>query len=156
MGLSRGHRGADSIPFEVTTIGGTFNAMHIGHRRYIEIAFGVAHWVYIHLTSDELARAIKPYRVKHFAERQKQIEQFLEEAGWRHRAEIRVLQSDHQLRAFCLTTDLSIAVVEPAYLDQFKGMNEARRALGSEEYCILVKPRTRTGDDDDLSSRALN
>jgi cytidyltransferase-like protein len=144
------------MPFDTATVGGTFHAMHIGHKRYLEIAFGVAHWVYIHITADEFANALKPYTVKPFDVRRKQIEDVLEECGWRHRAEIRTLESNGDLRCFCLNTDLSIAVVEPAYLEQFRHLNAERRSKGLEEYCILLKPRTRIAGDLDLSSRALN
>jgi phosphopantetheine adenylyltransferase len=130
--------------------------MHIGHKRYLEIAFTVAHWVYIHITTDEFANSLKPYTVKPCDIRRKQIEDVLDECGWRHRAEIRTLESNERLRCFCLNTDLSIAVVEPAYFEQFRELNRERRSKGLEEYCILVKPRTRIAGDLDISSRALN
>lgn len=143
------------MPFETATIGGTFHAMHIGHKQYIEIAFGIAHWVYIHITADAFARSLKRYEVKPYHVRRTQVEQFLKEAKWEHRAEVRSLDSEEQLQVFCLTADLSVAVVEPRYLDLFRGFNAARRERGLDDFYILLKPRTRVGGGREISSEAL-
>ena len=121
----------------------------------IEIAFAVAHWVYIHITSNQLAAALKSYPVKPYDIRRKQIEEFLGELGWRHRAVFRCLESNEQLDQFCVTTDLSIAIVEPRYLGQFETLNKERHASGLEEFCILIKPRTKVGSGIDISSSEI-
>src|ERR1700733_15133536 len=82
--MHRTPSGLDSLPFETATVGGTFHAMHIGHKRYLEIAFAIARWVYIHITNDEFANSLKPYRVKPYDIRHRQMEGILTELGWRH------------------------------------------------------------------------
>jgi phosphopantetheine adenylyltransferase len=150
--LGQRNKEMSALLFEKATIGGTFHAMHVGHRRYIELAFSMAHTVYIHLTTDEYARTLKTYHVKSFAERRSKIEQFLDEQGWLQRAELISLDSEEQIRRFCLMADISLAVVEPAYFEEFKTVNLARVEQGMQEYCILYKPRSKTKSGSDISS----
>src|ERR1700730_6805024 len=57
---------AGKLPFHIATIGGTFQAMHLGHRQYLKLALRLADIVHISLTSDHYASTLKNYPVASF------------------------------------------------------------------------------------------
>lgn len=143
------------FPFETATVGGTFHAMHIGHERYIEIGFGIAEKVYVHVTSDEYAKRLKNYSVKPYKIRLAQVQEFLDRMGWSSRSIIQELNSENTLRNFCMSSDFSVAVVEPKYFEFFKEMNLKRKQKELEQFCILLKPRTVVSSNIEISSAML-
>ena len=145
---------AGKLPFHIATIGGTFQAMHLGHRQYLKLALRLADIVHISLTSDHYASTLKNYPVASFDVRCKEIQSFLASIGVRDRTRIHELSSSDQLKKFMITTVLDVALVEPQYLDLFQSFNRLRSQLKMDEYCIVLKPRTKV-DGLDISSTAL-
>jgi cytidyltransferase-like protein len=148
------HYPVDTKPFRTATVGGTFQAMHLGHRRYLELTLSLAKTVHISLTSDRYASALKDYPVAPFDVRHKEVQSFLDSIGASNRAEIHELKSMDQLQDFVLTSPLDVAVVELQYLELFQTFNRLRSGRGMDEYCIVLKPRTKV-DGFDISSTAL-
>jgi cytidyltransferase-like protein len=146
---------AGAPPFHVATTGGTFQAMHLGHRQYLELALRLADTVHISLTSDHYASTFKDYQVMPFDIRCKEIKSFLTSIGASDRIRIHELNSLDQLKEFMLTTVLDVALVEPQYLELFQSFNRLRSDLKMDEYCIVLKPRTKV-DGLDISSTALH
>ena len=139
-------------PFATITMGGTFNALHVGHKQYLEIGCRIAERAIVHVTTDAFAYILKPYKVKSYEERVAALERFLTSLG--RTAEFRALDSNEQIRDFCVDCDVSIALVEPAYLALFQDINIERRLRRLSEMYILVKPRTMI-DGADVSSRTF-
>ncbi|MEM3006239.1 MAG: adenylyltransferase/cytidyltransferase family protein, partial [Candidatus Bathyarchaeia archaeon] len=74
---------------KLVSVGGTFDALHIGHHALLLEAFNVAERVIIGLTSDEFARAMhKDHHVDCYEKRLKELKQFLSENGLLGRADI--------------------------------------------------------------------
>ncbi|MBS7638685.1 pantetheine-phosphate adenylyltransferase [Candidatus Bathyarchaeota archaeon] len=74
---------------KLVSVGGTFDALHIGHHALLLEAFNVADRVIIGLTSDEFARAMhKDHHVDCYEKRLRELKQFLSENGLLERAEI--------------------------------------------------------------------
>jgi cytidyltransferase-like protein len=141
-------------PFRTGTIGGTFQAMHLGHRQYLSLALRLADTIHIFLTSDRYASTHKEYPVASFDVRSKEIWSFLASIGITDRIIIHELSSFDQLEKFMTTTALDVALVEPQYLDLFQSFNCIRSQSKMDEFCIVLKPRTKV-DGLDISSTAL-
>jgi cytidyltransferase-like protein len=146
---------AGDRPFRVATIGGTFQAMHLGHRQYLRLALKLADTVHLSLTSGRYASTFKDYPVTPFDVRRKEIKSFLTSIGASDRTKIHELTCLDQLKELMLTTVLDVALVEPQYLELFQTFNRLRSDLKLDEYCILLKPRTKV-DGLDISSTALH
>lgn len=140
-------------PFSTATVGGTFDALHAGHERYLEIGCSLAYNVHVHLTSDEFAAVLKSYPVKPFEVRRSQLLAFFEKRACADRVEIHALHSNDELRAFAIAERVGVAVVEPAYVTLFLEINRQRRALGIAELCLLIKPRSEDADGELSSTR---
>ena len=68
--------------YRVVAMGGTFDALHRGHRKLLRQAFAVGRKVMIGVTSDDFARSLhKPHKVDPYTRRKKDLERLL--AKWR-------------------------------------------------------------------------
>jgi cytidyltransferase-like protein len=143
------------FPFTLASIGGTFNSLHQGHKRYIEIAFKSALNVYIQLSSDKLAQEIKHYNVYSYHERLNKLETYLNERGWNGRYSIFILESRAKLREVILDNEFDLAVVEPAYFADFLEYNSYRTGFGKQQLCLIYKPRSVDQLGHDISSAGL-
>jgi pantetheine-phosphate adenylyltransferase len=68
-------------------LGGTFDPLHKGHRRLLDIAVGLVGdgKIYVGLTSDNLARGSRNgQRIRGYEEREKDIREYLENSGVEH------------------------------------------------------------------------
>jgi cytidyltransferase-like protein len=135
----------NAAAFPVSTVGGTFHALHRGHKEYLKIALEISDFVYVSVTSDHYAASLKSYEVQPFDVRCKEIGSFLASVGADERFVLHKLESEDELREFVFKTCLDVAVIEPRYLDLFQELNAFRRVSGADEYCILLKPRSRVG-----------
>ena len=75
--------------FKVATAAGTFDHFHKGHKQFLLAAFDAADTVYIGITNDEFAKAKRLIKdLVSFADRKKDVENFLENRGLLQRAQI--------------------------------------------------------------------
>jgi pantetheine-phosphate adenylyltransferase len=140
--------------FPVSTVGGTFNTLHLGHVDYLKIALAISDIVHISMTSDRYAAALKSYEVRPFDVRLKELKSFLESMEAINRTMVHCLESRRHLTTFIMEAEFNVAVVEPRYFKLFQKLNDRRKTLNLQEYCILLKPRTRLGGVE-ISSTAL-
>ena len=69
--------------YRKVAVGGTFDELHRGHKTLICKAFEVGEKVVIGLSSDAfVAKMGKPHITASFAERRRELEAFLEDAGY--------------------------------------------------------------------------
>lgn len=141
--------------FEYATIGGTFDAMHAGHQRYIDLAFFLARRVAIHVTSDAYAARLKPYQPKPYAVRVQQITAYVLNRGWSERSSILTVDSPEEVARFCVEHPIDVAVVEPRYFRFFLRIRREILKKDVREFCLLLKPRTQLRPGVDLSSSSL-
>jgi pantetheine-phosphate adenylyltransferase len=79
-------------------VGGTFDELHKGHKVLLAKAFEIGEKVVIGLSTDEFAaRMNKPHNTASFAERQKDLQSFLEKNGLSKQAEIVPLNDPYGL-----------------------------------------------------------
>ncbi|MFX0137188.1 MAG: adenylyltransferase/cytidyltransferase family protein [Candidatus Hodarchaeota archaeon] len=133
-------------------IGGTFHAFHKGHKEYIELAFQFADRVNLLVTSDEMAKICKPYKVKSFNDRKEQLHDFLIKNNYFDRCNIKEINSEHEIIDVCLNNDISLSVVIPEYYPLFERINRLRECQGLSGLLILVKQRTLNNNGFDINS----
>jgi len=133
-------------------IGGTFHAFHKGHAEYIDLAFKFSDKVNLLITSDEFAKVCKPYKVKSFNDRKKQLLEFLIKNKYIDRCKIIEINSEDEIVNFCLNNEISLSVVIPEYYPLFERINRLRECQGLSGLLILVKQRTLNNNGFDINS----
>ncbi len=137
-------------------IGGTFHALHQGHRYYIKLAFDFAEEIIILLTSDKYAQMCKSYRVLPYELRKKAIQDYVNEIAKGKKYQIITLQSDSFLINFCTENDFTMAILVPEYYSLFQKINFIREDEGKKPLLLLVTPRIKTKEGFDISSTLIN
>lgn len=73
---------------KVVAVGGTFDVMHKGHWFLLEETFNVSEKVIIGITTDEFASAHKTHPIDAYANRFRDVTEWIDEKGFLERAEI--------------------------------------------------------------------
>ena len=125
-------------------IGGTFNAMHQGHKDYINLAFEFADEVKILLTTDEYAKNFKSYEVSSYQYRERRLRQLINQINDYKDYTIFPMDSERYLINFCLTNDITMALIIPENYSLFEKINRLRQQEDKPAMLLLVKERTKT------------
>jgi cytidyltransferase-like protein len=146
----------------IATIGGTFDALHQGHKEYIRLALGSSDYTIIYLSTNDYLqyRKTKNYQVKPYEERYKQLEDFVKQLGYENRCEIRPHNKEDDfsiayLNEFTRHDTVYMAIVSPEYKNRFSEINRLRESKGLQSIDLVVKPRFRDQNNKDLSSGAI-
>ncbi|MDZ7263066.1 MAG: adenylyltransferase/cytidyltransferase family protein [candidate division KSB1 bacterium] len=137
-------------------IGGTFNAMHQGHKEYINLAFEFADEVIIMLATDKFAQSSKRYPVFSYEIRKARLENYLNEVNGFKPHRIQEMDSECDLIQFCTENDISMAVIIPEYYSLFQRINLIRKDESKPPLLLIVKERTTTPEGFNLSSTLIN
>jgi cytidyltransferase-like protein len=150
----------------IATIGGTFDALHKGHKEYIQIALTFSDHLIIYLKTSEYIKAYKSksYEIRSYSERYDNLKKFVFGLDDGNRFEIR--PHDHPndftedyLSEFTDENTLYMAVVSPEYYDNFLKINESREQKGLDSIILMVKPRycekLPNGDPVEISSGGI-
>ena len=111
-------------------IGGTFNILHKGHRALLDRAFECADFVYIGITSDEMAASYRGVKVRSFRDRRRALLKFLHSRSYGKKFTILPLKDRYGI---ALTRDLDCLVVSPETLPVAEEINRLRRESGKGE-----------------------
>jgi len=124
--------------FRTVGLGGTFDELHKGHRALLAKAFEIGERVMIGVSSDEFVRKMdKSHRTASYAERTRELRDFLKERGVLQRAVIipindaygGVLLSKDPIEALVVSEE-----TEPVALK----VNEKRKEIGIDPLKIIV------------------
>ena len=159
--ISRGHRPYDVLlrpsyesdvdigplgsrpPYRLASIGGTFNAMHVGHEAYLALAFTLADRVHIYLSDDEFAQRRKRYRPRPYRYRRRSLRELLQRWECFSRADLEALSQITEVRRFVETEScLDLVVSDYGYLKWFIEWCDRRGDHNLPDYDILCKART--------------
>jgi cytidyltransferase-like protein len=159
-GSAPGRRYAGSPParaFRLASIGGTFNALHDGHKRYIVAALQLADEVHVFVASDDYAGERKSYKPRKLEKRLDAFRAYTRSLDCSERVITQVLRLKGDIEAYVRgSEDLDVVVTEHDYFDWFDEWNESRKHDGHEYYNILCKERTTVpGSKLDLTSSML-
>lgn len=130
-------------PFRLVSVGGTFNALHDGHREYLKLALRLADKVHILLASDSYARQRKNYHPRPLSNRRRSIKTFLDNLNCADRVEIQTLKNVADIERYVTgEVSLDLVLVEFAYMKWFDEWNFDRIQHGYPMYGMLCKSRT--------------
>ncbi len=140
----------------IACIGGTFDALHAGHKEYIQMAFAAADFVLIYLASNRCVQREKKYDVRSYRDRCKRLKNYLTESNIApDRYQIRQIKSRNQLENELAEENVHKAVVVAEYTDMIKRINERRKANNLHPIQMLIKDRTRDELHHDISSTEM-
>lgn len=142
---------------KISTIGGTFDTLHQGHKEYIKLALDFCHHTIIYLKTDEYVNGKKNYQVRPYKERYEKLAEFVAQIGCSDKCEIRPHdKADDLIVAYLKEFDshdiLYMAFISPEYYEKFLEINQLREAEGLSSILLVVKPRLCHGKQDISSS----
>src|SRR5258706_10384790 len=130
--------------------GGTFDALHEGHKAFLLYAFSLSQHVYVTITSDLYTKIHKPH-ASSFLERQKNVNLFLKKEGLLNRADVVPIDN-----IFGITQDtelpLEAILVTDDTLKGAHAVNGKRKEFGLSALIIEVMPRVLTETGIPISS----
>jgi cytidyltransferase-like protein len=129
--------------FRLASIGGTFNALHDGHRKYIKSALQLADDVHIFIADDDYAQKRKPYTPHPLGKRRRALRKYILALHSGERVITQDLRCVEDIETYVRATkDLDVVVTERDYFNWFDEWNEYRKKDGRRCYDILCKERT--------------
>jgi len=137
-------------------IGGTFNAMHQGHKDYIKLAFDFADKVIVLLTTDKYAQSCKKYPVTPYETRKNCLENYIFEINGSKPHQICEMDSECSLIRYCIENDITMAIIIPEYYSLFQKINHIREDEGAHPLLLIIKERTKTAEGFCISSTLIN
>lgn len=143
-----------SSRYSKVAIGGTFNVLHIGHHSLIDRAFQIGNEVVIGITSDEMASRWRPgLEVRPYAERLRDVEEYLKSRGWHSRAIITKLTD--RFGSATQEEDIEAIVVSPETLITAEDINTERGNKGMRKLDIYVIPFVIAEDGERVQARKI-
>jgi len=133
-------------------IGGTFDILHAGHKRLLDVAFSLAEdgKVIIGLTDDEFANIGRGRRVRPYMEREKELRDYCA----RFPIPYDILRIDNRL-GFAVDADIDVLVVSEATRATGEEINALRRERGRGEMRIVTVPHVLAADSIPISSTRI-
>ena len=134
-------------------IGGTFNILHIGHKRLIDKAVEIideSGYLLIGLSNGKLVKNKK--NVKPFNERKKNIERYLNGKYEKLRYEVIKINDKY---GPTLKKDFDFIVVSPETKDNAEEINKKRKKLGKKPIGIIMIPYVVSNDGIPISSTRI-
>ncbi len=125
-------------------MGGTFDALHRGHRALLDTAF--AHGdeaVVIGITTDDFANAHRTRRVHPYADRAAAVQAYLDERGYASRGELRPIETS---MGFALEPQFTAIAATPETAPATERINEARLRLGHTALDLILAPYVLADD----------
>ena len=124
--------------FRTVGLGGTFDALHKGHRALLIKAFDMGERVIIGVSSDRFARKMtKPHQTASYEQRTRVLRDFLHDEGVLQRAEI--IPIDDAYGGVLLSRDpIEALVVSKETLPVALKINQKRKEIGIDPLEIVV------------------
>lgn len=136
--------------FKLVCVGGTFEVLHLGHRKLLEEAFKVSDYVLIGLTSDKFAfRLGKKYRVSPYRRREARLRRFLDT---RYRGRYSIIELDDAYGVAVEMSELEAIVVSEETKVKAEEINHVRVSRGLKPLEIIVVPLILAEDGKPISS----
>jgi pantetheine-phosphate adenylyltransferase len=140
--------------FETVVVGGTFDLFHYGHLALLIKAFDVGKHVRIGLCSDDFVKKTgKPHKIAPYAQRLKELKQFLKKEGFLTRAEITPLDDAYGVTLSDIKID-GIVVSEETE-PRAHEINKKRKSLGLPSLPIIVVKMVLSEDHYPISSTRI-
>jgi len=137
--------------FEKAVIGGTFDVLHKGHKKILEIGFQISNSVIIGLTSDEFANRFRAVETSPYEDRRKSLEEFLEE----FKKLYNIIKIDDAYGIATIDPDIDCIVVSEETLLRAQEINAIRFKKGLGKLSIVVIPLILAEDGTPISGERI-
>jgi len=135
-------------------VGGTFDELHLGHKKLLMKAFEVGRKVFIGLSSDELVNDIgKNHDVASYEERRKELKRFLAENSLMKRAEIVELKDVYGLTLQARPLDGLVVSKETA--DMAMRINRLRKDKDLQPLSVIIVEMIPSENHSPISSTRI-
>ncbi|MEM2964738.1 MAG: phosphopantetheine adenylyltransferase [Candidatus Bathyarchaeia archaeon] len=140
--------------FKKVAVGGTFDMLHKGHRKLLEVAFTAGSYVLIGLSSDSFVRKLhKPHKVGSYRARLEALLKFLRAQGWVDRAKIIPIEDRFGVAAS--DPELEAIVVSVEKRDVAKEINDRRVEIGLKPLNVLSVDMVMASDNRPISTTRI-
>ncbi|OLD34758.1 MAG: hypothetical protein AUI50_05060 [Crenarchaeota archaeon 13_1_40CM_2_52_14] len=138
-------------PYKLVALGGTFDALHVGHRQLLSEAFKLGDIVLIGVTSDRLVTTLhKKHEVRSFSSRVRDLNRYLETQRWLSRA--RVTELSEPFGPAARRRKLQALIVSKNTLASGRELNRLRKQNGLQPLDILVVDLLNAADGKPIST----
>jgi len=131
-------------------VGGTFEVLHKGHEALLSKAFEIGDFIYVGITSDELARKLGKNPTSSFQERERRVKAFVDGLG----KEYTLVKLEDPYGPL-LNKDVNYVVVTTDTMARAMEANEIRERNGLSEVLIYVIPFIHAYDGQRISSTKI-
>jgi cytidyltransferase-like protein len=122
--------------FKVVAMGGTFDALHRGHRKLLKEASEVGREVVIGVTSDVFVRRLhKPHKVDSYNTRKRDLERIL--SRWKLLPRTKIVPLDDRFGPAITSSRIQALVVSKRTMKAGHEINRIRRAKGLTPLTIV-------------------
>lgn len=140
--------------FKHTALGGTFDRLHKGHRRFLNKAFSISEEVSVGITDDKFAFMIhQDSRLEPFSTRQNQVQNYLKDQGFGSRAQL--IELSDPFGPTIKDKSLEALVVTSKTLQNGHELNRHRQKNGLSPVKIITQPIIRAADRKGISSQRI-
>lgn len=137
--------------FKKVIIGGTFDLLHKGHQKILEIGFQIGKEVVIGLTSDRFASRFRVEEVSSFKKRKKQLGEFLEKFDKPYE----IVKIEDNYGVATLDPEADCIVVSEETLLRAQEINTIRYKKNLPKLTIVVVPLVLAEDGKPISSQRI-
>ncbi len=141
------------IRFRIVALGGTFDILHRGHLQLLEEGFSISSKVIIGLTSDEFARKKGKELINSYQQRQKTLEETINDNFPNSKYEISRLDND--FGPVVLGQEVQALVVSEETASQGNELNRLRKERGVPPVELVVVPMTLANDGKRISTTRI-
>ena len=140
--------------FAVVAMGGTFDALHRGHRKLLRQAFDVGRKVMIGVTTDVFVRKLhKPHKVDSYVVRKRDLERML--SRWRLLPRAKIVPLDDRFGPTINSSRIQAIVVSRRTMKTGYEINRIRKARGLRPLKIVPIDLIMADDRRPISSTRI-
>ncbi|MEM4347819.1 MAG: pantetheine-phosphate adenylyltransferase [Candidatus Altiarchaeota archaeon] len=137
--------------FKKIVVGGTFEFLHKGHRRLLELGAKNSEMLIVGLTSDEFASRFRAEKVSPYIERKRKLENFLKKFSVKYK----IVKIDDNYGIATIDPEIDCIIVSEETLLRAEEINAIRFKKGLEKLVIIVMPTILAEDGKPLSSERI-
>ncbi len=138
--------------FKKVVVGGTFDALHRGHKKIIETALSIGESVVIGLTSDEFANRFRSTLVPSYDKRRTRVEEFLKQ----FKKQYQIVSINDSYGVATIDEEIDCIVASEETLLRAEEINTIRFKKNLPKLIIVVVPLVLADDGKPLSSERIN
>jgi pantetheine-phosphate adenylyltransferase len=138
-------------PYKLVALGGTFDALHAGHRQLLSKAFKLGDVVLIGVTSDRLVTTLhKKHQVRPFSSRVRDLNGYLKTRHWLARAHVTTLSEPYGPAV--RRKKLQALIVSGGTLTSGHRLNRLRKQNGLQPLDLIVIDLLKANDGKPIST----